>query len=207
MRERLKLLVVRVGYGHGPKLASWVRERWVRLRNPMADISFGRGCYLGPGFSIHAPWGGAFHAGERCEFRRGFRAELEGPSSSIEIGPDSVFTYEGLVQCASSIRIGTRSAFGQACQFVDGKHRFRDLTKPALDQGYDLRPITVGDDVLVLSKCTILADLGDRTIVGANSVVTKDTPAYSVTLGAPARAVDYFGPGGGEPEGLGRSPG
>ena len=43
-------------------------------------------------------------------------------------------------------------------------------------------------------KCTILADIGERALVAANSVVTRPVPAYCLAAGAPARTVEYFGP-------------
>jgi acetyltransferase-like isoleucine patch superfamily enzyme len=192
--RRLKLTLVVLFHFRGPRLASRLRQVAVRIKNPLAEIEFGRGCRLGPGFSIDAPWGGTFVCGDNCEFRRGFRAELEGPDSRIEIGNDCVFTYYSLVQCGRSIAMGDRVIFGQSSMVVDGNHRFRDLDRPVLDQGYDFRPIRIADDVTTMTKCTIIADIGERAFVGANSVVTRDIPPYSVAVGAPAKTIDYFGP-------------
>lgn len=196
-------LVVLAGYGYAPQLASFVRQWWVKARNPQARLEFGSGCYLGPGFSIYAPAGGLFRCGDSCEFRRGFRADLAGPESRIEMGDGCRFTYHSLIQCGGSIVIGDRAMFGQSAQLVDGNHNFRDLTKPMLDQGLDLRPIRIGDDVTTTTKCTIIADIGTRAFVGANSVVVDDVPPYTVAVGAPAKIVDYFGPPGQEPPGWG----
>lgn len=199
--SRLHEAAVQLAHFRGPRLASRVRQVIVKLRNPAADISFGPDCYLGPGFSLHAPWGGSFRCGANCDFRRGFRAELEGPESNLEIGNGCFFTYDVLVQCGRSISIGHRATFAQASLVVDGSHRFRDLNKPAVHQGYDFRPIRVGDDVMAMAKTTIIASLGERAFVGANSVVTKDIPPFTVAVGSPARVIDYFGPPGMEPEG------
>jgi virginiamycin A acetyltransferase len=187
-------LWIRLGYKHGPRLMSALRKRWARIRNPGADISFGPGSHLGPGFSLHAPFGGTFRVGANVEFRRGFRAELAGPDATITIGDDSVCTYDVIIQCGTTIDIGKRCMFGQATLVVDGNHRFRDLHTPMLEQGYDYRPLTIADDATVTTKCTIIADLGERVFIGANSVVTRPIPAFTVAAGAPARAVDYFGP-------------
>ena len=191
---RLKLRLAVLLHFQGPRLASRLRQIAVRAKNPLADIRFGKGCRIGPGFSISAPWGGTFVCGDGCEFRRGFRAELEGPDSTIEIGDDCVFTYYSLVQCGRDIRIGDRAMFGQSSMVVDGNHRFRDLDRPMLEQGYDFRPIRIADDVTTTTKCTIIADIGERAFIGANSVVTQDIPAFSVAVGAPARVIDSFGP-------------
>jgi acetyltransferase-like isoleucine patch superfamily enzyme len=192
---RLRLVPVWIGYHHGPRLASWLRMRWVRFRNPHVEISFGRHVYLGPGFSLHSPYGGGrFIVGDGVEFRRGFRVELE-PGATVEIGDGTRFTYYVLVQCGERIEIGERCVFGQSSMIVDGNHRFRDLTGPMLEQGYDLAPVVIEDDALITTKCTIVgARVGKRAVIGANSVVSRDVPPYSVAVGAPAKPVDYFGP-------------
>jgi len=190
---------VAIGYFSGPLLMSWLRKRWVIFRNPQANIQFGRGTYLGPGFSLHCPFGGTFLTGEGVEFRRKFRAELAGPDSRIEFGRGSVCTYDVLMQCGISIVIGERCMFGQSSLIVDGNHRFRDLDRPMLQQGYDFSPIRLGDDVTTTTKCTIIADIGTRAFVGANSVVIRPIPAYCLAAGVPARVIDYYGPEGSEP--------
>jgi acetyltransferase-like isoleucine patch superfamily enzyme len=183
------------------KLARWL---YVVLRHPWADISFTEPVYLGPRFSLHMPDGGTFRVGPGVEFRRGFRAEI-GPDARIEIGAGSVFTYDVLMQCSTSIVVGERCMFGQATIVIDGNHRFRDLDRPMLAQGYDFTPITIADDATVTTKCTIIADLGERAFIGANSVVTRPVPPFCVAAGIPARLLDYFGPPGGEPAELDRS--
>lgn len=198
LRRRIARWTVTLFHVWGPRHASRLRGRWQRIRNPNATIVYGPGCRLGPGFRIEAPWGGTFVCGEGTEFRRGFCAELGGPDARIEIGKHCSFTYYSLIQCGSLISIGDRVMFGQSSIVVDDAHRFRDLTKPMLEQGYDKRTVRIADDATTTTKCTIMADIGTRTFVGANSVVSRPLPPYSVAVGAPARVVDYFGPDGGE---------
>ena len=63
LRRAWTRVVVNAGYFRGPRYASALRMAWVRLRNPQADIRFGKNTYLGPGFSLHMPRGGTFIAG------------------------------------------------------------------------------------------------------------------------------------------------
>jgi acetyltransferase-like isoleucine patch superfamily enzyme len=203
--QRARRLLLRlpylVGYRFGPRVMSGLRKRWVLLRHPHADIRFDGPVYLGPGFSLHIPDGGSFIVGPGVEFRRGFRAEVLG-TGRISIGADSVCTYYVLMQCTTSIDIGERCMFGQSTIVLDGQHRFRDLDRPMLEQGYDFSPLKIEDDATVTTKCTIMASIGRRAFVGANAVVTRPVPPYTVAAGVPAQVLDYFGPPGLEPQGL-----
>ena len=187
-----------LGYGYGPRAMSWLRKRWLLARHPHVEITFSGPVYLGPGFSLHAPEAATLTIGRGVEFRRGFRCELA-PGATLTIGDDTKFTYDVLIQCTTTIAIGKRCMFGQASAIFDGNHRFRDHTRPMLEQGYELRPIVIADDATVTTKCTIVADIGTHSFVGANAVVSRDLPAYVLAFGAPARPVDYYGPEGGEP--------
>ena len=206
VRARLRELVVELGYERGPRLMSDIRKAWLLLRHPNADIRFEGPVYLGPGFSLHIPDSGSFIVGPGVEFRRGFRAEVAG-NGRIVIGGGSHFTYYVLLQCSTTIEIGERCMFGQSTIVIDGQHRFRDITRPMLDQGYDFQPIRIEDDAVITTKCSIMANVGTRAFIGANSVVSKPIPAYTVAAGAPARVLDYFGPEGSEPEGSEPGPG
>lgn len=201
LRNSVRWLPVRIGYVVAPRIASWLRKRWVILRHPQADIRFGRGTYLGPRFSLFIPGEGSFIVGDAVEFRRDFRAEVSG-NGRITIGSGTVFTYSVLIQCTTTIDIGERCQFGQTTILLDGQHRFRDITRPMLEQGYDFHPLRIEDDATITTKCTIMADIGTRAFIGANSVVTRPIPAYTVAVGAPAKPIDYFGPPGEEPEAL-----
>jgi acetyltransferase-like isoleucine patch superfamily enzyme len=187
--------------GPGPWLMSWLRKRWVIFRHPHAHIEFQGPVYLGPRFSLDMPHGGTFIVGPGVEFRRGFRAEFARADTRITIGGGSVFTYDVIIQCATSIDIGDHCMFGQSTLVVDGNHRFRDLDKPMLHQGYDFTPLRIEHHATITTKCTIIADVGERAFIGANSVVTRPAPAFCLVVGAPARPIEYFGPAGQEPPG------
>jgi acetyltransferase-like isoleucine patch superfamily enzyme len=194
LRRRLAFLPREINYGYAPMVASKVRMWWVLVRNRHADIRFGNGVYLGPGFSLYIPEPATFHVGDGVEFRRNFRAEL-GAGARITIGNATRFTYDPIIQCGTSIEIGSRCMVGQSTLIVDGNHRFRDLETPMLDQGYDYSPVVLEDDAVLTTKCTVIGvRIGRRAYVGAGAVVVDDIPAHAVAVGVPARVVERFGP-------------
>ena len=190
LRERLR----RLAYLKAPFWASALRKRWVIAKNPNATIVFEGAVFLGPGFTIDAPHGGTVIIGNGVQFRRNCRIELATPEARVTIGEGSYITYNAIIACSSTIEIGKHCGLGFCSSIYDGSHRFKDLTKPFLAQGYDLRPIRIEDHVQIHSLCTVVNSIGTRTVIGANSVVSRELPAYVLAVGAPARAVDYFGP-------------
>ncbi len=196
--NRVRRLSRKIGYRLGPRLMSALRKRWVLFRHPHATIIFEGPVYLGPGFSLHIPDNGTFIVGPGVEFRRNFRAEIHG-EGVIRIGGACSFTYDAIVSCATKVEIGERCLLSHAFYLADGNHRFRDFEVPVLQQGYNFREISIGDDVVVLSKCTVTNSIGTRSVIGANSMVAHEIPPYCLAGGVPARVIEYFGPPGQEP--------
>jgi acetyltransferase-like isoleucine patch superfamily enzyme len=192
-RSELRKIPWKLRYEAGAKLASNLRRIAIKLTHTHCRVEFRGPALIGPGFALSIPDQGQLIIGPNVEFRRGFVCEI-GATGRVSIGAGSIFTSHALIQCTTSIDIGKRAVFGQSLQMADGAHRFRDWTKHLLDQGYDFRPITIGDGAIAHAKCTIVADIGEGAIIGANSLVNKPIPPYCLAGGIPARVIEYFGP-------------
>jgi acetyltransferase-like isoleucine patch superfamily enzyme len=175
-------------YGPLPRLLSALR-RWRAISShPRGAVRIPPSAHLGPGFTLHIPGAGRFIAGEDAEFRADFRAEVEA-DGEIRIGDGTAFTYDVVLQCTRSIEIGCRCVVAHGVTIVDGQHRFGDPSRPIGEQGYEWHPVRIGDDCWLGASATVMADLGDRVVIGANSAVTEPIAAGSVAVGAPARVV------------------
>lgn len=66
-------------------------------------------------------------------------------------------------------------------------------TPPALRK-YFTSPVIIEDNVWIGESVSILpgVTIGKCSIIGANSVVTKNIPAYSIAVGIPAKAIKQF---------------
>lgn len=190
-------------YRVGADLASRARLLGIKATHRHCRVEFKGPVRLGPGFSLDIPGPGVLIVGSGVDFRRDFRCEIAG-AGEVVIGDGCNFTYGVTIQCSTSVDIGNNCTFAQGTLIVDGSHRFRDPDRPHLAQGYDYRPIKIGTGATVMSKCTIAADIGEHAMIGANSVVTRPIPAYTLAFGAPARPVEYFGHGS-PPPGVPRS--
>ena len=125
---------------------------------------------------------------------------LSAPGSArIRFGSGTFVNLGVMVAAVELVEIGDHCMFANGCFVTDGNHRFDDPDQPVTWQGFTSKgPTRIGDNVwcgagvVVTSGVTI----GERCVIGANSVVTTDIPAFSIAAGAPAkviRQVEYPG--------------
>ena len=99
------------------------------------------------------------------------------------------------ITCAGKIVIGDNLLTGRYCLFSDNLHGescLEDMNQPPLARKVKCSgEIHIGKNVWLGDRVTVLGgvSIGDGVIIGANSVVTKDIPAYSVAVGVPAKVV------------------
>jgi acetyltransferase-like isoleucine patch superfamily enzyme len=75
---------------------------------------------------------------------------------------------------------------------TDADHRFDDPNRPVPWQGITTKgPTRVGDNVWCGAHVVITSGVtvGERSVIGANSVVTEGIPPFSVAAGVPARVL------------------
>jgi len=73
--------------------------------------------------------------------------------------------------------------------------RYDDVSKPVIDQGYVSKgDVTIEDGSWIGIGACILSGvkIGKNSIIGANSVVTRDIPPYSIAVGNPARVIRKY---------------
>lgn len=114
------------------------------------------------------------------------------PQARIEIGR-GCFLNRGVMLAASElIEIGDHVMFANGCFVGDSDHRYDDPDKPITWQGFEPRgPVRIGANCWFGVGCVLTGGvtIGERAVIGANSVVTKDIPAGVIAAGAPARVI------------------
>jgi acetyltransferase-like isoleucine patch superfamily enzyme len=110
----------------------------------------------------------------------------------ITIG-EGVFLNLGVMVAAMNlVEIGDHCMFANGCMITDADHRFDDPERPVPWQGFTSRgPTRIGDNVWCGANVVVTGGvtIGERCVIGANSVVTTDIAPFSIAVGAPARAV------------------
>jgi acetyltransferase-like isoleucine patch superfamily enzyme len=97
-----------------------------------------------------------------------------------------------MVAAVELVEIGEHCMFANGCFVTDGNHRFDDPAKPVPWQGFTTKgPTRIGANVWCGANVVITSGvtIGERSVIGANSVVTTDIPPFSIAAGAPARVL------------------
>jgi len=139
---------------------------------------------------------GRLELGEHVLLEPGVWLTAQAPAR-IRIGGGSFLNLGVQVAAVELVEIGAHCMLANGCFVTDANHRFDDPQKPVPWQGFSSKgPTRIGDNVWFGANVVVTSGvtIGERSVIGANSVVTADVPPYSIAAGVPARvirAVDY----------------
>jgi acetyltransferase-like isoleucine patch superfamily enzyme len=122
----------------------------------------------------------------------------------IRIGSGSFLNVGVMVAAAELVEIGDHVMLANGCFVSDANHRFDDPDRPVPWQGFTSKgPTRVGDNVWCGANVVITSGVtvGERCVIGANSVVTHDIPPFSIAGGVPARVLAHVEYGRARPPG------
>jgi acetyltransferase-like isoleucine patch superfamily enzyme len=110
---------------------------------------------------------------------------------TLTVGDKVVFGRNVSVNCYLDVEIGTDVLFADDIYVSDFDHNFAALDLPIKDQGIAKARVRIEPNVWLGTKVTICRGVvvGTGSVVGANAVVTRDLPPYSVAAGVPARVI------------------
>jgi len=137
--------------------------------------------------------------------------------SDVEINPHSVFlcvTSTAKITLGDNIRLSNYTRISSARNVIiengvnvgpfvvitDHNHAYEDISIPIKDQDIEKNLpldacVRIKEGTWIGTKVTVIGNhitIGKHCIIGANSVVTKDIPDYSVAAGAPCKVVKQY---------------
>jgi len=178
----------------------WVKRRWyernhrLRRRWKINRHMARAGAYIRhpiEGEVLEALESGRLRVGDGTLFEPGCWLTL-GPSAEIAIGEGCFLNRNVMLAAAERIEIGDHVMFANGCFVGDADHRFDDPGKPVTWQGFKPRgPVKIGSNVWFGVNCVVMGgvEIGDRAVIGSNSVVTKGIPGGVIAAGAPAKVI------------------
>jgi acetyltransferase-like isoleucine patch superfamily enzyme len=110
---------------------------------------------------------------------------------TLAIGDKVVFGRGNVVNAYLDISIGDTTIVADMVYVTDFDHVFADAERPIKDQGLVKAPVSIGDDVWLGTKVTVVrgTTVGNGCVIAANAVVTRDLAPYSIAVGVPARVI------------------
>lgn len=124
------------------------------------------------------------------DFRIGKNIRISGPEN-IAIGNSVSIEDNCSLYGQGGISIGNNVMLASYVHLISQDHRSSKIGVPIKNQGFELGKITIEDDVWIGINVVILKNvtIGNGSIIGAGSIVTKDVPPFSISVGNPAKVI------------------
>jgi acetyltransferase-like isoleucine patch superfamily enzyme len=111
--------------------------------------------------------------------------------SEMIIGDHTWIGQSCFLHSAGGITIGKAVGIGPGVKILTSVHKGEELSKPILFNDLEFGEVIIGDgcDVGISSIILPGVKIGEGSIVGAGSIVTKDVEPYRVVVGIPAKVL------------------
>lgn len=130
---------------------------------------------------------------------KGCRLSVYGESdtASILIGDNCYISYNftALSYAQNTIKIGNDVLFASNVLITSENHGINpEVSQPYMDQQLSGSDVFIGDGCWIGEKVCILSgvSIGEKSVIGAGSVVTKSIPSYSIAVGNPAKVIKKY---------------
>jgi acetyltransferase-like isoleucine patch superfamily enzyme len=134
---------------------------------PRATLRIGRWAWIGHGSKIRV------HEGE------------------VSIGAKTVIGQDCTISAFQHVSIGRECIVADRAMLIDFDHGVTEVERPIRLQGIYKRDVRVGHNVWIGYGACILRGVavGDNSVIGTSSVLTKQVPENAVVAGVPARVI------------------
>jgi maltose O-acetyltransferase len=108
---------------------------------------------------------------------------------NMVVGEKVFFNFNCVVLDVTHVTIGNRTLFGPNVQIYTATHPMHYQERAS---GLEYaKPVRIGEDVWIGGSVVICpgVTIGDRSVIGAGSVVTKDIPADVFAAGNPCKVI------------------
>ncbi|MEA2200929.1 MAG: hypothetical protein QOI89_1525 [Solirubrobacteraceae bacterium] len=146
-------------------------------------------CFICPGVKLEIGRGARLRIGRWAWIGHGGKIRVH--EGEVSIGAKTVIGQECTISAFQSISIGRECILADRVMLIDFDHGVTEVERPIRLQGIYKRDVRVGHNVWMGYGACILrgVTIGDNSIIGTSSVVTKAFPANSVLGGIPARLI------------------
>ncbi len=109
----------------------------------------------------------------------------------LELGSNVSINRSCTINAAGGVKIGDNTLIGPKVIIYSQNHRFDIEGVLIRKQGYILKEVIIGKNVWIAARATILpgVNIGDNSVIGSNTLVSKNIPPNSLVVGNPGRVI------------------
>jgi acetyltransferase-like isoleucine patch superfamily enzyme len=161
----------------------WLKLRW-RGRLQTDGI-----CFICPGVQFEIGRHAKLHIGRWAWIGHGSKLRVH--EGEVRIGAKTVMGQECTISAFQHISIGRECIVADRVMLIDFDHGIVEVERPIRLQGIYKRDVNVGHNVWIGYGACILrgVTVGDNSVIGTSSVVTREIPANAVVGGIPAHVI------------------
>lgn len=161
--------------------------------------SIGKGSRVCPPFhsgsteNVHIGSNSTINAGSWLECVPAYGGTKYNPR--LDIGNGTYVGHRAHIIACSHMRIGDNVVIADNVYISDNLHGFEDVSMPILGQPLvNSGRVIIEDEVWLGERVCVLPNvtIGKHSVIGANSVVTKDIPPYCIAVGVPAKVIKRY---------------
>lgn len=169
-----------------------------RINCLLFGVKYVDGLYIGYGAKLVG--GGRLRINKWCQIMP-YSMMVSLRNGIIEVGEGTTISMFSRIASLGYVKFGKYVEMGPNCFIADFNHEYTDITVPIKSQGLRINPtsdesanVEIGDGSWLGTHVVIAGNvkIGKHCVIGANSVVTKNIPDYSVATGSPAKVIKRY---------------
>jgi acetyltransferase-like isoleucine patch superfamily enzyme len=165
------------------------------LRYALLKLRFGRRlqtdgiCFVCPHVTLEIGRHATLRIGRWSWIGHGSKIRVH--EGEVSIGAKTVMGQDCTISAYQHVSIGRECIIADRVMLIDFDHGVIEVERPIRLQGIYKRDVRVGHNVWVGYGACILrgVSVGENSVIGTSSVVTKDVPENAVVAGTPARVI------------------
>ena len=186
------LTLLRFLHDHGMLRLSYAKliARWLWLKARFRGRLKTDGlCFVCPGVTIEIGRDATLHLGRWSWVGHGSKIRVH--EGEARIGAKSVLGQECTISAFQHVSIGRECIIADRVMLIDFDHGVVEVERAVRDQGIYKRDVRVGHNVWIGYGVAILrgVTVGDNSVLGTSTVVSKDVPSNAVAAGVPVRVI------------------
>lgn len=164
------------------------RFLWLKLRYRRRLQTDGV-CFICPRVQLEIGRGATLRVGRWAWIGHGSKIRVH--EGEVEIGAKTVMGQECTISAFQHVSIGRECILADRVMLIDFDHGVTEVDRPIRLQGIYKRDVRVGHNVWIGYGACLLrgVSVGENSVIGTNSVVTKKVPANAVVGGVPANII------------------